>query len=359
MSSSIKESSSSKYNENTDKEIKLITSQAKYRVKLQQFAKYSLKIRKLWEIGHSPKYINLSAYDGHAVKILIRYIQNEDLKNINLSFYTLADLLDLSRSLLMLRLLKQLEQILIGIASQKTDSLIQALIIVGSDRSIIGGIAARQKIEKIAAVKFQDVVQHELFGCIPPIVFANVIARCDLNVNNEIDVVDAGIVWIWQQKKPLISSALIFSRIRSALLSRGDRKTIQQCLKTLPNGEKMIPFIMTTLSSTFSRRCCVIKEHVDKRMIRCGVPNPSDDVTINLHKLPLSRKFAIKQEDKEKRKKSSKRSEKTEKSEKFNSIKRIGEKMKANLIGNDKKSSKSIRSTSESSKLEKSKRMNK
>lgn len=63
--------------------------------------------------------------------------------------------------------------------------------------------------------------------------------RCDLNVGSEIDVVDAGIVWIWQQKKLLINSALVFSRIRSAFLSHGDRKTIEELLKTLPNGDKV------------------------------------------------------------------------------------------------------------------------
>uniref|UniRef100_A0A0R3RGJ6 BACK domain-containing protein n=1 Tax=Elaeophora elaphi TaxID=1147741 RepID=A0A0R3RGJ6_9BILA len=230
--------STSKCDENTDKLIELIASDAKYRIKLQQFKKYSLKIRKLYQIGRLPKFINLLAYDEHAVRLLVGYMQNEDQRNITLSFYTLADLIDLSRSLLMLRLLKQLEQNLIEIASQRTDSLFQALIIVGSERSIFGGITARQKIEKIAAMKFQDIVKHRLFGYIPPIIFANIIARCDLNVGNEMDVVDAGITWIWQQKKPLMSSALVFSRIRSALLSRGDRNTVQERLKTLPNGEK-------------------------------------------------------------------------------------------------------------------------
>lgn len=63
------------------------------------------------------------------------------------------------------------------LASQETNALIQALIIVGSDRSIFGGLAARQKIEKIAAIKFYNIVKHRLFGYIPPIVFANIIAR--------------------------------------------------------------------------------------------------------------------------------------------------------------------------------------
>lgn len=68
------------------------------------------------------------------------------------------------------------------------------------------------------------------------------LCRCDLNVDNEISAVDAVIVWIWQQEKPLINSALAFSRIRSAFLTRGDRKTIQERLKTLPSGEKVEVF---------------------------------------------------------------------------------------------------------------------
>ncbi|KAM3728822.1 Twitchin [Dirofilaria immitis] len=328
----------------TDKKIALITLREKYRVKLQQFATYSLKIRKLLEIDRVPKYINLSAYDDKAVKILAKYIQNKDQKNITLSFYTLADLLDLSRSLLMLKLLKQLEQILVDLASQKTDALIQALIIVGNERSIFGGLMARQKIERIAAAKFQDIIRHKLFGFIPPIVFANIISRCDLNVEKEINAVDAGIVWIWQQEKPLISSALVFSRIRSAFLSRGDRNTIQNRLKTLPNGEKLIPFIMTILCSSFSHRCCVIKEHIDKRMVRCGVPNPSDDTTVDLRKLPLSGKLSIMQywENKSKLKKSSKRSKKKRKIQK--------RKTKAEKVESDDKSRSPSKSSSKSDK---------
>uniref|UniRef100_A0A0N5D7P9 ROK family protein n=1 Tax=Thelazia callipaeda TaxID=103827 RepID=A0A0N5D7P9_THECL len=131
----------------------------------------------LWEIGHLPNHINLSSYDVHAVKTLIGYIQNEEQKNIKLSFYALADLLDLSRSLLIPGLLKQLEAVLIDLATQKIDALMQALIIVGGERSICGGLAARLKIEAIAAAQFHVLVAHKLFGYIPPIIFANIISR--------------------------------------------------------------------------------------------------------------------------------------------------------------------------------------
>uniref|UniRef100_A0A8R1TST4 Uncharacterized protein n=1 Tax=Onchocerca volvulus TaxID=6282 RepID=A0A8R1TST4_ONCVO len=110
---------------------------------------------------------------------------------------------------------------------------------------------------------------------------------------------------------------------------------------------------MTTLSSTFSRRCCVIKEHIDKGMIRCGVPKPSDDATVDLRKLPLSGKFSIKQpwEIRDKSSKSSEQSEKKQKFEKRSNVEVISEKVKGKLIDNDKKS----RSVPKSSKSDKSK----
>ncbi|VDN89532.1 unnamed protein product [Brugia pahangi] len=326
----------------------------------------------LLKTGRLPKYINLSAYDKNSVRALVGYIQNENQKNITLSFYALADLIDLSRSLLMLGLLKQLENILVKMASQKTDSLLQALIIVGSERSIYGGLNVRQKIEKIAAAKFHDIVQHRLFGHIPPIIFANIIARCDLNVEKEINAVDAAIIWIWQQEKPLINSALIFSRIRSAFLSDGDHNSIQERLKTLPNGEKMIPFIMTTLTSTFCRRCCTIKGHIDKGLVRCGIPKPSNDTTIDLHKLPLylllshmllshaSYLMILRLRLSHKRKENSEQLKKRGNFEKQNYPKEKDEKRNAKLINKNDESSKSIGSTlasesEKSSKSEKSK----
>uniref|UniRef100_A0A183EZF4 Enoyl-CoA hydratase/isomerase family protein n=1 Tax=Gongylonema pulchrum TaxID=637853 RepID=A0A183EZF4_9BILA len=76
-----------------------------------------------------------------------------------------------------LRSHKRILQTLIKLAAGKTDALIQALIIVGGERSICGGLAARRNIEMIAAAEFQNLVQHKLFGYIPPIVFGNIIAR--------------------------------------------------------------------------------------------------------------------------------------------------------------------------------------
>ncbi|VDN35367.1 unnamed protein product [Gongylonema pulchrum] len=101
------------------------------------------------------------------------------------------------------------------------------------------------------------------------------------------DVVDAGLVWIWRQKKRLVSSVLVFSRIRTSLLSQGDRATIRECLRALPNGEKLIPIVTTTLNSSHCRRCCVIKDHLDNNLVRCGVPNPFTDKTVDLGRLPL------------------------------------------------------------------------
>ncbi|VDM36425.1 unnamed protein product [Toxocara canis] len=274
---------------------------------------------KLTEIDKVPAKINLSPYDDTAVRTLVGYINGDDQSNINISFYALADLLDLARSLFIINLLRQLENVrykivlfcfiplepssinismaLMVVASQSTDGLLQSLIIVGKERLISGGLLSRRKIEELAAASFPRIATHPNIGQIPPIIFANLIARCDLNVKSEMDVVDAGLVWIWKQKDRLAASQLVFSRIRTAFLSPGDRSTIRQRVKALSEGEKaasifscsiVLPLVASVLSSSHCRRCCMIKEHADNRFARCGVPQPSDDNKVNFDKLPIS-----------------------------------------------------------------------
>lgn len=69
--------------------------------------------------------------------------------------------------------------------------------------------------------------------------FVIMLYRCDLDIKSEMEVVDAGLVWIWKQKNRLAASQLVFSRIRSAFLSPGDRSTIRQRVKALWEGEKV------------------------------------------------------------------------------------------------------------------------
>lgn len=58
-----------------------------------------------------PTKINLSPYDDMAVRTLVGYINGDDQSNIDISFYALADLLDLARSLFIINLLRQLENV--------------------------------------------------------------------------------------------------------------------------------------------------------------------------------------------------------------------------------------------------------
>uniref|UniRef100_A0A914ZGG6 BACK domain-containing protein n=1 Tax=Parascaris univalens TaxID=6257 RepID=A0A914ZGG6_PARUN len=268
--------------------VRLITSKRTYDVKISDFAFYSLKIRKLAEMDKVPTKINLSPYDDVAVRTLVGYINGDDQSNIDISFYALADLLDLARSLFIINLLRQLENALMSAASQSTDGLLQSMIIVGKERLISGGLLSRRKIEALAASAFPKVARHKNIGMIPAIIFANLIARCDLDIKSEMEVVDAGLVWIWKQKNRLAASQLVFSRIRSAFLSPGDKSTIRQRVKALWEGEKVLPLVASMLSSSHCRRCCMIKEHIENRSIRCGVPPPLDDNKVNFDKLPLS-----------------------------------------------------------------------
>lgn len=58
-----------------------------------------------------PTRIDLTPYDEKAVKTFVDYVHSDDQSNLKLSFYALADLIDLARSLLVPGLLKQLEDV--------------------------------------------------------------------------------------------------------------------------------------------------------------------------------------------------------------------------------------------------------
>ncbi|VDN45598.1 unnamed protein product [Gongylonema pulchrum] len=59
---------------------------------------------------------------------------------------------------------------------------------------------------------------------------------------------------------------------------------------------QLIPIVTTTLNSSHCRRCCVIKDHLDNNLVRCGVPNPFTDKTVDLGRLPLATAIARKYE---------------------------------------------------------------
>lgn len=87
---------------------------SQFKMQLLILNKLTIQIKKtvqLSENGRLPEHIDLSPYDESAVKTLVGYIHNHNQDNIKISFYGLADLLDLSRSLLMPGLLKQLEDV--------------------------------------------------------------------------------------------------------------------------------------------------------------------------------------------------------------------------------------------------------
>ncbi|VDN06701.1 unnamed protein product [Thelazia callipaeda] len=97
---------------------------------------------------------------------------------------------------------------------------------------------------------------------------------------------------------------------------------------------------MTTLSSSFCRRCCIIKDHIDKKLIRCNVPIIPDDTVVDLHKLPLSEKLVPKARCKTNTDNSDL------KPKKQRLMKTFREKMKHKSVRSEGESSKSVRSPS-------------
>uniref|UniRef100_A0A0M3J8A5 BACK domain-containing protein n=1 Tax=Anisakis simplex TaxID=6269 RepID=A0A0M3J8A5_ANISI len=218
---------------------------------------------------------------------LVDYLNDDKQFNVKLTFYALADLLDLSLSLQITQLIDQLNETVLKLAWQSTDALLQALIMLGSERFISAAVKIQPELEAMAAQLFRRIAKHRMLSIISPIIFGNIISRCDLDVESEMDVVDAGLVWCWGQKNRLEACNLVFSRIRTLFLSVGDKATIRQRIIELPDGEKVLSLVSSLLSSGNGRRCCVIKEHKRRRHVRCSIPIINRDRSIDMAKLPL------------------------------------------------------------------------
>uniref|UniRef100_A0A0M3I0H9 BACK domain-containing protein n=1 Tax=Ascaris lumbricoides TaxID=6252 RepID=A0A0M3I0H9_ASCLU len=100
----------------------------------------------------------------------------------------------------------------------------QAMIIVGSHCLISGGLQARPFIEALVANSFRKLAMHEMIDLISPIIFANIISRCEVKVKSEMEIVDAGLVWIWEQSNRMEGCPIVFSR---AFILPGNKSTIR------------------------------------------------------------------------------------------------------------------------------------
>ncbi|ETN84438.1 hypothetical protein NECAME_01665 [Necator americanus] len=252
--------------------IKLIYKKGHRYVKIVDFVGVSQLIKQHQVTGRVPRSIDLTDYFDSTITIFADYIEKGEVK-AQISFYSLAELLKLTKTFVMEELQKRLEEILVLTAETSTENLIQAVLVAGTSNitketeSALHYLAAWSFVEMAKLPDFQRIPYHQ---------FVMLLASCELHISHELVAADAALLWLVGQPHPAIYAPGVFSVIRSAYLSKVDRQLIIERIATLQMPESVARFARISMESRHSLRICLEGIHISRHLCRCGIPDPEN-----------------------------------------------------------------------------------
>ncbi|VDM39861.1 unnamed protein product [Toxocara canis] len=254
--------------------ITLRTRRRNYLIKIENFAKYSEKIKKLVDSNEVPPAIDLSCYNVGAVRTLTDFLAGVDTRNLRLGANILPDLLQLARIFRMHQLTDLVaKHVIEKVESGSVSSLLLALNLVANDWSLFLNTECACALLQAAAENISDVTSSTFFNILPAAVLVMLFSRCDVNMPSELDLCLLLIRWLKAAPRTDEEAEILFSCVRTPLLSSTDRENVRE--KTMGLPKSMASVIERTLDSPRNHRCCVIKSHVERRFARCGIPDNS------------------------------------------------------------------------------------
>ncbi|KAK6728856.1 hypothetical protein RB195_006118 [Necator americanus] len=287
--------------------IKLIYKKGHRYVKIVDFVGVSQLIKQHQVTGRVPRSIDLTDYFDSTITIFADYIEKGEVK-AQISFYSLAELLKLTKTFVMEELQKRLEEILVLTAETSTENLIQAVLVAGTSNitketeSALHYLAAWSFVEMAKLPDFQRIPYHQ---------FVMLLASCELHISHELVAADAALLWLVGQPHPAIYAPGVFSVIRSAYLSKVDRQLIIERIATLQMPESVARFARISMESRHSLRICLEGIHISRHLCRCGIPDPENrpkETTLSLSRPREGIKWSEKNLEEQKRSKRSKKS---------------------------------------------------
>ncbi|GMS87813.1 hypothetical protein PENTCL1PPCAC_9988 [Pristionchus entomophagus] len=251
--------------------IKLSCGSDVYYVNARHFAACSNLIKKELAVNAHARSVDLRAFDKTTVRVLAEYIESKRIKT-DCSFYSLAELLKLSKVFEMENLRSQLEKFITVIAGNDLATLHQVLLIIGI--TSVTRPTERMILER-AARNFAELAAQNTFQRIPFNVVISLFARCDLNVKNEVQVVDAMLLWLaGQPNLPTVVPSL-FYLIRHDFIHPIQKAFIVERARALRFPEDVINIIERCFECRNGARICVLKEHYEAKFARCGIADAS------------------------------------------------------------------------------------
>ncbi|CAJ0598116.1 unnamed protein product [Cylicocyclus nassatus] len=343
--------------------IKLIYKKGHRYVKITDFVAVSQLIKQHQVTGRVPRSIDLTDYFDTTITILADYIEKGEIK-AKISFYALAELLKLTKTFVMEDLQRRLEEILILTADTSTDHLIQAVLVAGTSNITK---ETENALHYLAAWSFVEMAKLPDFQRIPYHQFVMLLASCELHVAHEVVAADAALLWLVGQPHPAVYVPGVFSVIRSAYLSKVDRQLIVERIATLQMPESVARFAKNSMESKHSSRICLEGTHINRHLVRCGIPDPEKrpkETQLVLSRPREGIKWSEKNLEEQKKSRRSRRSRRSKKSRSRKSrrssqSKRSSRRSRSQRSSRSKRSPKSERSGSKSRRSKRSSKSSK
>ncbi|CAG9535158.1 unnamed protein product [Cercopithifilaria johnstoni] len=228
---------------------------------------YSKKIEKLERDGKVPKRLDLSNYDVVAVATLVDYMINGGNTKARITSSILGDMTEIARILEMESLLKKIEEFILISVTQNEQFLVHTLTMICVQ--ILLDTSLGRKVIDIAVNKFPIIRKMASFSDIPLDAILRILDRCDLNISNEYDVVEASITWLAAKPERVHFSHLVLRCIRIVNLTPDQRFDLFTLIDNMSKyAQIMSAFAHYTFNNTNSLRVCVLTEHNSYK--RCG-----------------------------------------------------------------------------------------
>ncbi|VDK53867.1 unnamed protein product, partial [Cylicostephanus goldi] len=144
---------------------------------------------------------------------------------------------------------------------------------------------------------------------------------CELHVAHEVVAADAALLWLVGQPHPAVYVPGVFSVIRSAYLSKVDRQLIVERIATLQMPESVARFAKNSMESKHSSRICLEGTHINRHLVRCGIPDPEKrpkETQLVLSRPREGIKWSEKNLEEQKKSRRSRRSRRSRKSRRIN-----------------------------------------
>ncbi|CAG9537923.1 unnamed protein product [Cercopithifilaria johnstoni] len=260
--------------------ITLRTRRRNYLIKIENFEKCSEKIALLVKHGQVPPAIDLSCYNVDAVRTLTDFVAGVDKRNLRIGNNILTDLLQLARIFRMNQFTSLIiEHVIEEVEKGPQSNLLLALNLACSDWSMFLHINEASALVESAVENIHEVTMSTFFYILPAAALVMLYSRCDADISSELELSQRFIHWLKKTIRTDSEAEILFSCIRTPFLSLKDREIIREKCSGLPKS--MVNAIENTLNSPRNHRCCVIREHIERRNPRCGIPNSSSYFKIN------------------------------------------------------------------------------